>query len=56
MKTVPDNIWAFLLFVLASALAILSALWHDKDLMVFAGGVTMTASALFHVRSDKPQG
>jgi hypothetical protein len=45
---IADNVWAFLLFGLAGALALAGHIHPDKDLMTFAGSVAMTGAALFH--------
>jgi hypothetical protein len=50
---VADNVWAFLLFGLASALAALAHAAHDKDLLQFASTVAMTGAALFHGKDHK---
>lgn len=53
MESVTDNVWAFLLFILASAAALLSSLRHDRDLMQFASTVAMTGAALFHAKNPE---
>jgi hypothetical protein len=53
LNTIADNVWAFLLFVLAVATAVTASFRHDKDLFTFAGTVAMTGAALFHGKSDK---
>lgn len=45
---IEDNVWAFLLFVMAGGVAIAAHFGHDKDLLGFAGTVAMTGAALFH--------
>ncbi len=45
---VADNVWAFLLFVGAGAIAVFAHFGHDKDLMTFASSVALTGAALFH--------
>jgi hypothetical protein len=50
---VADNVWAFLLFGLASSLASLAHVTHDKDLLQFASTVAMTGAALFHGKDHK---
>lgn len=66
LNAVQDNVWAFALFLLASALAATSSLmcllilyhFHGtdygaaKDLLGFAGTVAMTGAALFHGKSQ----
>lgn len=42
------NAYAFMLFVLAGAIAIVAHYGRDKDLAIFAGSVATTAAALFH--------
>ncbi len=54
LNSIADNVWAFALFVIAAAVAILAAHWGNKDLMTFAGTVAMTAAALFHGKGEKP--
>lgn len=53
-SSIADNVWAFLLFVLAFVAALTAAHWGNKDLMTFAGTVAMTGAALFHGKGDKP--
>ena len=54
LNSIADNVWAFLLFVIAAAVALTAARWGNKDLMTFAGTVAMTGAALFHGKADKP--
>ena len=53
LDRVVDNVWAFLLFLLAGALAAMAHFTHDKDLLQFAGTVAMTGAALFHGKDKK---
>ena len=53
MNNIADNVWAFLLFVIAAILALVATFHGNKDLFTFAGSVTMTGAALFHGKSDK---
>lgn len=53
LEKIGDNVWAFLLFVLAAALAVLAHFMPDKDLMQFAGSIAMTGAAVFHSREKK---
>lgn len=55
LNGIADNVWAFLLFVIAGGMALLAARWGNKDLMTFAGTVAMTGAALFHGKSEKPE-
>jgi hypothetical protein len=50
---IPDNVWAFLLFVLACGLAVAGHFGHDKELLGFAGTIAMTGAALFHGKEKK---
>jgi len=52
-NAIPDNGYAFLLFIVAAGLAMLAHFGGDKDLFTFAGTVAMTGAALFHGKSDK---
>ncbi len=55
MNQLQDNVYAFLLFVMAGALAVFGSLHgHDKDLYTFAGTVAMTGAAMFHGKNDPP--
>ena len=70
LGTIADNVWAFLLFVVASLIAVAAAVialvivyhYHGtdysiaKDLLQFASTVAMTGAALFHGKSDKKDG
>lgn len=53
LNQIADNVWAFLLFVIAAALAVAGSVRHDKDLIQFASTVAMTGAALFHGKSEK---
>lgn len=55
LARVADNIWAFLLFMIASGVAIVAHFGHDKDLLGFAGTIAMTGAALFHGKQSKPE-
>jgi hypothetical protein len=50
---VADNVWAFLLFALASVIACVGHAAHDKDLLQFASTIAMTGAALFHGKDHK---
>lgn len=54
LNSIADNVWAFLLFVIAAGVAVTAAHWGNKDLMTFAGTMAMTGAALFHGKNDKP--
>ena len=49
--SIADNVWAFLLFVMAGVLAAGAHFGHDDKLFQFAGTVAMTGAALFHGKS-----
>jgi hypothetical protein len=53
MNSLADNSYAFLLFIVAAALAVMAHFGHDKDLFTFAGTVAMTGAALFHGKNDQ---
>jgi hypothetical protein len=50
---IADNVWAFLLFLLAGVLAVIGHFGHDAELLRFAGSVTLTGAALFHGKDKK---
>lgn len=49
---VADNAWAFTLFVLAGALALVAHYGHDTGLLGFAGTIAATGSTLFKGKRD----
>lgn len=52
-NAVQDNVWAFLLFLLASILAVVGGVKHLDSLIHFAETVAMTGAALFHGKEKK---
>ncbi len=55
MNSLQDNVYAFLLFLMAGLIAVFASIHgHDKDLFTFAGTVAMTGAALFHGKTDPP--
>jgi hypothetical protein len=55
VSSLQDNVYAFLLFLIATVVAIVASLHgHDKDLFTFAGTVAMTGAAVFHGKTDPP--
>ncbi len=53
MNSINDNVWAFLLFIVAALAALTSSIRHDRDLMQFASTVAMTGAALFHAKATE---
>jgi VIT1/CCC1 family predicted Fe2+/Mn2+ transporter len=49
---VADNVWAFLLFVMAGLIAIAAHFGHDEHLLTFASSVALTGAALFHGKKE----
>jgi hypothetical protein len=49
---VAENVWAFLLFVIAAGVGMLAHFGHDKDLLVFAGTIATTGAALFQRKTQ----
>jgi hypothetical protein len=50
---VVDNVWAFLLFVIAGVLALVGGIKHLDSIVHFAETVAMTGAALFHGKTEK---
>lgn len=54
LNSIADNVWAFLMILLGSAVAIVAAHMGNKDLLAFAGVVAGYGAGIFHGKSDKP--
>jgi hypothetical protein len=44
---IANNVYAFLLILLAAVVAVFAHFGHDKDLLGFASTIAMTGAALF---------
>lgn len=47
MNQISSNVWAFGVFLLAAIAAIVGAAWANHDLLIFAGALATSASAIF---------